>query len=45
MRARQASSRTAVIGAGVSGMSARALHPDNTPHFQYISAPQAVLKA
>jgi len=26
-------------------LSARALHPDNTPHFQYISGPQALLKA
>ena len=45
MRAIEASTETAVIGTGPSGFGVLELHPDNTPHFQYISGPQALPKA
>jgi hypothetical protein len=45
MRAIEASTETAVIGAGFAGLRAFAFDPDKTLHFQYTSGPQSVAKA
>ncbi len=44
MRAIEASTGTAGIGAGSAGLRAFAVGPDKTLHFQYTSGPQPVAK-